>query len=283
MDKGKAINILDRQLQIINNLKSNDSEFKQWKIDTETAIKNIFGKEAEQLQSFKGISYKYRQQYLKTVPNRNFATDIYGSNSFSYRQQRATKIVDDLESGLENARILLKSLIKEIEEYWDKEEVSNNSKLENFNTTEKIELICNKFHQVARQMRSRHNNRSTLEIKDEYDVQDLFHSLLTLYFDDIRREENNPSYAGANSRADFLLKPEQTVIEIKKTRQGLNNKQLGKELTVDANQYKGHPDCKTLVCFVYDPEVKISNPRGLEKDLEQVTDNIEVKVFIRPL
>ena len=33
--------------------------------------------------------------------------------------------------------------------------------------------ICNKFHQVARQMRSRHNNRSTLDINDEYDVQDL--------------------------------------------------------------------------------------------------------------
>ncbi len=152
-----------------------------------------------------------------------------------------------------------------------------------FNTIEKIELICNKFHQVARQMRSRHANRSTLEINDEYDVQDLFHSLLTLYFDDIRREESNPSYAGANSRADFLLKPEQTVIEIKKTRQGLNNKKLGDELTLDIKKYKAHPDCKVLVCFVYDPEGRINNPRGLEKDLEQAADNIEVKVFIRPL
>jgi len=52
MEKCKALNILDRQLKIINDLKSNDSEFKQWKIDTETAIKNIFGKQAEQLQSF---------------------------------------------------------------------------------------------------------------------------------------------------------------------------------------------------------------------------------------
>ncbi|MGB5636039.1 MAG: hypothetical protein WBM44_09085 [Waterburya sp.] len=237
----------------------------------------------KKLQSFKGISYKCRQQYLETVPNKNWATDIYGSNSFSYRQQRVTKIVNDLKSGLENARILLKSLIKEIEEYWNKEEVSNNSKLEIFNIIEKIELICNRFHKIARQMRSRYDNRAKLEINDEYDVQDLFHSLLILYFDDIRREESNPSYAGANSRADFLLKPEQTVIEIKKTRQGLNNKKLGEELTIDIQKYQAHPDCKTLVCFVYDPEVKISNPRGLEKDLEQVIYNIEVKVFIRPL
>ncbi len=147
---------------------------------------------------------------------------------------------------------------------------------------EKIELICNKFHQVARQMRSRYNNRTTLEINDEYDVQDLFHSLLTLYFDDIRREESNPSYAGTNSRSDFLLKPEQTIIEIKKTREGLKNKQLGEELTLDIQKYQAHPDCKTLVCFVYDPEGRINNPRGLERDLEQVTEKIEVKVFIRP-
>ncbi|MEM6614676.1 MAG: hypothetical protein AAF652_21030, partial [Cyanobacteria bacterium P01_C01_bin.72] len=132
------------------------------------------------------------------------------------------------------------------------------------------------------QMRSRHRNRPTLEINDEYDVQDLFHSLLTLYFDDIRREESNPSHAGANSRSDFLLKPEKIVIEIKKTREGLNARKLGEELTLDINKYQAHPDCETLVCFVYDPEARISNPRGLENDLEQITDKVKVKVLIRP-
>lgn len=151
----------------------------------------------------------------------------------------------------------------------------------NSDTIEKIELICNKFHQVVRQMRSRYANRSTLEINDEYDVQDLFHSLLTLYFDDIRKEESNPSYAGENSRSDFLLKPEQTIIEIKKTRAGLNDKKLGDELSLDIQKYQSHPNCKTLVCFVYDPEGKINNPRGLESDLEQDTEKIKVKVFIR--
>ena len=150
------------------------------------------------------------------------------------------------------------------------------------NTIEKIELICNKFHQVSRQMRSRYNNRSTLDINDEYDVQDLFHSLLTLYFDDIRREESNPSFGGGNSRADFWLKPEKTLIEIKKTRAGLKDKQIGDELTLDIVKYQSNRGCKTLVCFVYDPEGIIKNRECLEKDLEQVTKNIAVKVFIRP-
>lgn len=37
-----------------------------------------------------------------------------------------------------------------------------------------VELICSRFHLVARQLNSRYDDRSTLEIKDEYDVQDLW-------------------------------------------------------------------------------------------------------------
>ena len=149
-------------------------------------------------------------------------------------------------------------------------------------TLEKIELICNKFHKVSQQVRSRYSERPTLEINDEYDVQDLFHSLLTLYFSDIRREEWISSYAGANSRADFLLKTEQIVIEIKKTRAGHTNQKLGEELIIDIDKYQAHPDCKKLVFFIYDPERRITNPRGFEEDLETRSRKIDVKVFIRP-
>lgn len=66
-------------------------------------------------------------------------------------------------------------------------------------------------------------NRETLKIEDEYDVQDLLHALLLLYFDDVRAED----YAGKSSRMDFLLKNERVVIEVKKTRLGLADKELG--------------------------------------------------------
>lgn len=45
-----------------------------------------------------------------------------------------------------------------------------------------------------------------LFLEDEYDVQDLPHALLLLYFDDVRAEEWTPSYAGKSARMDFLLK-----------------------------------------------------------------------------
>jgi len=146
-----------------------------------------------------------------------------------------------------------------------------------------IEKICSRFQFVARQLRDRYDNRKTLEVEDEYDVQDLLHALLTLHFDDIRPEEWTPSYAGSSSRMDFLLKQEKIVIEIKKTRKGLGAKQVGEQLIVDIQKYKQHPDCSMLFCFVYDPEARIANPRGIENDLNKTYDELSVKVLIAPM
>lgn len=145
-----------------------------------------------------------------------------------------------------------------------------------------LENLFYNFHIVVKQLRYRHGDRETLEINDEYDVQDLLHALLRLFFDDIRPEEWTPSYAGKSSRMDFLLKNESIVIEVKKTRRGLSAKELGDQLIIDIERYKEHPLCKNLFCFVYDPEERILNPRGVEQDLNRDNDDLNVKVFIVP-
>ena len=145
-----------------------------------------------------------------------------------------------------------------------------------------IENLCYKFHIVSIQLQERHENRQTLVVNDEYDVQDLFHALLRIFFDDVRDEEWTPSYAGQASRMDFLLKDYATVIEVKKTRVGLGKKEIGNQLIEDIARYKSHPDCNTLICFVYDPEARIKNPRGLENDLNQQVNNLLVKVLVVP-
>ncbi|SFI11223.1 PD-(D/E)XK nuclease domain-containing protein [Halpernia frigidisoli] len=143
--------------------------------------------------------------------------------------------------------------------------------------------IFEKFHIISRQLRNRYNTRPTLDVQDEYDLQNLLHSLLHLYFEDIRPEEWTPSYAGKSSRMDFLLKDFKLVIEVKKTRKGLTEKELGSQLIDDIGRYRSHPDCKTLICFTYDPEGLIGNPRGLENDLNRVDESgLIVKVIIRP-
>ena len=148
-------------------------------------------------------------------------------------------------------------------------------------SSDDLENILNKFHSVARQLRTRYKERETLTIKDEYDVQDLLHALLLLHFDDVRAEEWTPSYAGGCERMDFLLKDLQTVIEVKKTRETMNAKKLGEELIIDIEKYQVHQDCKQIYCFVYDPEGYLGNPTAIKNDLEKAHDGF-VKIFIRP-
>lgn len=145
-----------------------------------------------------------------------------------------------------------------------------------------IESIFDRFHVVAKQIETRYDNRPTIAINDEYDAQDLLHALLKLYFDDVRPEEWTPSYAGRSSRVDFLLKNENIVVEVKKTRRNLSDKEIGEQLIIDINRYKSHPSCKTLLCFVYDPAQLIKNPSGLENDLNMEQDNFRVLVKIVP-
>lgn len=144
--------------------------------------------------------------------------------------------------------------------------------------------IFNNFSRFIHQLkRKRHNGRDCF-ISDEYDVQDLLHAILKLHFDDIREEDWTPKNAGSCNRIDFLINDNQTAIEIKYAKDSHKDKQIGDELIIDIAKYSKHPNCKSLYCFVYDPEYCISNPKGLENDLNnKSTDDFKVKVFVRPL
>jgi len=182
--------------------------------------------------------------------------------------------IQSIDEFLENVEMLFRRI--ELKNKFIAQKAQNESLCDLMN-------IFFRFHAVSRQLHSRYDGRSTLDINDEYDVQDLLHSLLKLYFYDVRTEEWTPSYAGSSSRMDFLLKDEKIVIEVKKTRTNLESKQLGEQLILDIVKYKKHPDCKTLLCFVYDPEGRIGNPTGLENDLNLMsTEELQVIVNIEP-
>jgi len=145
-----------------------------------------------------------------------------------------------------------------------------------------IESLFERFHSVALEINRRHDNRHSLTINDEYDVQDLLRGLLRLYFDDINDEEYTPSYAGFCARMDLLLREEQVVIETKMVRKGFTQKKIRDELIIDKAHYRVHPKCKKLYCLVYDPEEEIRNPKGFERDLSDRVDGFETKVFVLP-
>lgn len=260
MDANRAIEILERQREVAQKLQSVQRfspEFKKWQRDTEIAIERIFSADSRNISDFVDIYYSL-SAFSTGTPDSKF--------------QRA------YVRGLQEADAILASMIDEIQEY-SAGELNETPVVDSLNM---VERICLRFHAAARQLRSRHAGRSTIEIEDEYDVQDLLHGLLRLHFDDVRAEEWTPSYAGRSSRVDFLLKNEGIVVETKKTRASLSVGKLGEELIVDRARYDVHPDCKTLVCFVYDPEGRIGNPVGLERDLETHSGDLKVRVIIAP-
>jgi len=142
--------------------------------------------------------------------------------------------------------------------------------------------IIRNFDKVVRQIKRRYNNRTTIEVKDEYDIQDLLHAILKAFFGDVRPEEYTPSYAGGSSRVDFLLKKEKAIVEVKFASQKLKEKEIGNQLIIDIKKYQTHPDCQNIYCLVYDPDGVIRNPIGLEADLSCTHDKIGVKVLVVP-
>ena len=165
-------------------------------------------------------------------------------------------------------------------------EIKTNQSIDGVLTNENLNVlnnIFNNFHSFCNQLKDRYDKRNTIFVNDEYDVQDLLHCILKLHYVDVRKEEYTPSYGGSSTRMDFLLKNENTVIEVKKTREKLTDKEVGEQLIIDVAHYRNHPNCNILKCFVYDPENRIRNPRGLENDINKLSDkNMLVELYIRP-
>ncbi len=133
---------------------------------------------------------------------------------------------------------------------------------------------------VQRQLRNRHGSRPTITVSDEYDAQDLFNALLRVFFDDIRREEWSPSYAGGASRIDFVLPRYRLGIEFKYARESMTSQDLGEQLIIDIDKYKTHPSVRHLVCLVFDPHGYLNNPRGIEDDLSRPREGLAVTARI---
>jgi hypothetical protein len=142
--------------------------------------------------------------------------------------------------------------------------------------------LCRRFPLFVERLQRRQRSRAPVEVKDEYDVQDLLHAILKLHFDDVRPEEWTPSYGGNASRVDFLLPRERLVIEAKMTRASLGQKEVVNELTIDAARYEKVTNVDHLICVVYDPDRRCGNPAALETDLARTDGRLKVTAVVCP-
>lgn len=208
MDATEATELINGLIQDADALRRDRNKSNAWKLKCETVIDRIFGADSKQLKALQSVNFDFR------------GVRMLGDTE---------SVVEAFEAGVDRSKEVLRQMIWDIEHFG----LPMASVADDPEPFAALERICNRFHAVARQLRHRHDNRGTLDVNDEYDVQDLLHALLCLHFDDIRREEWTPSYAGKSTRMDFLLKNEEFVIEVKKTRQRLDTRQIGEELIID--------------------------------------------------
>jgi hypothetical protein len=153
--------------------------------------------------------------------------------------------------------------------------------------------LCRNFPLFAKQLAQRREDvkqpgtkvkapRPTISMNDEYDVQDAFHAILKLFFEDVRTETWTPEYAANQKRIDFVLPDFSIAIEAKHTRDSLTQSSVADQLIIDMKYYRQETSCNHLICFVYDPKLRLRNPLALEKDLSPDDSAFRVTVIVCP-
>jgi REase_DpnII-MboI len=210
--------------------------------------------------------------------------EIKVRRKLGFKESQAQQAISDEQFLLNNDALeVTKDLLQLPTSYTAEAAIKDDRTFSTGDSIEWLENLLSKFHNIAMRLTQRHDNRATIMIEDEYDVQDLLASLLMLRFDDVRPEEATPSFAGRSAKIDFFLKEEGIVVEVKKTKNGLDHKRLGEQLIIDVNRYRVRKDCKRFVVFIYDPEGMIKNPNGLINDIESMsTNDFKVHVFLKP-
>jgi REase_DpnII-MboI len=134
---------------------------------------------------------------------------------------------------------------------------------------------------VRRELARRRTGRPVFEFKDEYDAQDLVRALLRVFFEDVRAESITPQYAGGSSRIDFVIPEYRLAIELKHSRKSMSDRDLADELIIDRDRYQADSRVNHLICLVFDYEGYLTNPRGLETDLERESSAEGLAVTVR--
>jgi hypothetical protein len=66
------------------------------------------------------------------------------------------------------------------------------------------------------------------------------------------------------------------------TRANLGQKEVANELIIDAARYAKMPAVDLLICLVYDPEKRCSNPQAVESDVEASGGRLKVRAVVCP-
>lgn len=150
-----------------------------------------------------------------------------------------------------------------------------------------IEQLLTSFPDCVQYLQERGHCRPSFLIENEYDVQDLLYVMLKPHFPDLKREEyTQQDTSGSAKRVDFVIGQLGILLEVKHIKGKMQAKKVFDEVKIDIESYYAHPQCSTLVFFIYDPQREIvdaqAKMRGMRGERKIYGKGIQVKVIIQP-
>jgi hypothetical protein len=129
-----------------------------------------------------------------------------------------------------------------------------------------VEHLCSRISSAAHILCNRtRKKKQSYTISDEYDVQDLLHSVLRAYLKYSVQEDPLPKVAGTrSSRPDISIQDLGILIEVKYVRSPDDQKSIFDDFSRDLVLYTSWTPLKTLLYVIYNSD-DLSDPEALQR------------------
>lgn len=143
--------------------------------------------------------------------------------------------------------------------------------------------LARRFHESVLALRKHPHNGNVFEIKNEWDCQYLFRSILAAYFVHFNDEEWNPSVASISTRCEFHIPSLRVMVELKYVRKASDVKKVKTQLAEDFVDYGNNSGVDHLICLIYDPTHALEKPVAVQRDLSGPRQGLaRVDVVVSP-
>ncbi len=140
--------------------------------------------------------------------------------------------------------------------------------------------ILNSTPDVIGKWKHRRQGKDTVEIKDEYDIQDFLYAMLRGAFPTLQYENPTKKTGLTSNIADFTIEDLGLFLEVKYIANQQGAKRAQKECKEDIISYGKQDTCNKIIFFIYDPNKCIANQYafsvGLGDKFSDGQKNVEI-------
>jgi hypothetical protein len=138
-----------------------------------------------------------------------------------------------------------------------------------FLSIEQVLHFLSRFDHMTRALQTRAQNKPPVELKDEYDVQDLVYAALKPMIPDLKREDPYPKRAGQSGKLDLRSQRMSMLIEIKSTLKDGRAEKIPNECLERVQKYAIVEGLQHMIFFLHDPGGRIDAIDEIQHDLEK--------------